>query len=81
MAQIKNLLGHATVEVAKGKRICHRNRKKHGILEGEVFLLVCSGRFNRKNYCRGCALPMIEKAQEDLNGLRAAVAPGDRPAQ
>jgi hypothetical protein len=75
MAQIKSLLGHASLEVAKGKRTCHRNRRKHRILKGESFLLVRSGRFDRKNYCRECALPMIQKAQEDVNGLRAALAP------
>jgi len=74
MAQVKNLLVHAVLEVAERQRICHRNRRKHRILKGEPCLVVHSGRFESKNYCRECALPMLEKAQEDLGGLRAALA-------
>ena len=75
MAPVKKLLGHAVLEIAERQRICHRNRRKHAILKGEACLVVQSGRFERKNYCRECAVPMLERAAEDLGGLRAALAP------
>jgi hypothetical protein len=82
MAQIKKLLSHAVLEVAERLRVCHRNRRKHKIVKGETCLVVRSGRFESKNYCRECALPMLEKAQEDLGGLRggfASTQPGSPP--
>jgi hypothetical protein len=74
MAQIKNLLGHATLEMAKGQRICHRNRKAHKIMNGEAFLLVRAGRFEEKNYCRECAVPMLDKAKQEVGALLAGLA-------
>ena len=65
MAQVKRLLRHATVELAAGKRKCHRD-KKHSIREGERFLHVRTGTFERKNYCATCARPMLEVAGKDL---------------
>jgi hypothetical protein len=75
MAQIKKLLGHVVLEVAERQRICHRNRRKHKILKGEACVVVRLGRFESKNYCRACALPMLEQVQEDLGSLCAGLAP------
>ncbi len=75
MAQIRRLFGHVALEVAKLQRICHRNRQKHKILKGEACLVVRSGRFESRNYCRACALPMLEQVQEELGSLCAGLAP------
>jgi hypothetical protein len=76
MAKIKRLLGHAVLEIAERSRVCHRNRLKHKISKGEICLVVSMGRFDSKNYCRVCALPMLEKADEDVRLLLARLNSG-----
>jgi hypothetical protein len=75
MAQIKRLLGHVALEVADRQRICHRNRRTHKIHKGEACLVVRSGRFESRNYCRACALPMLDQVREDLGSLGVGLAP------
>ena len=74
MAKVREILGHVSVETAKGKRICHRNRRSHSIAKGEVFLAIrdpASG--GSKNYCVACAAPILAQAGGDLERLRREV--------
>jgi hypothetical protein len=72
MAKVRQLLNTATIEVAKRRRICHRNRRKHSVAPGEPCLVLkdpSSG--NSKNYCVECATAILDRAQTDLNALCA----------
>jgi len=74
MAKVRDVLGHVSVETAKGKRICHRNRRSHSILKGEVCLVIrepASG--GTKNYCVPCAAAIVERAAAQLLGLQHAL--------
>jgi hypothetical protein len=71
MAQTKNVLGHVLVEVAERVRVCHHDRKKHKIRQGDPCLVVSEGRFSRRNYCATCARPMLELAQAHVAQLVA----------
>lgn len=73
MAKVREILGHVSVETAKGKRICHRNRRAHSIAKGEPCLVIrepASG--GSKNYCVACAAAILARAAEDLAALRRA---------
>ncbi|MCB9610424.1 MAG: hypothetical protein H6716_27800 [Polyangiaceae bacterium] len=74
MAKVRDVLGHVSVETAKGKRVCHRNRRSHSILQGEVCLVIrdpASG--GSKNYCAPCAAAIVERAAAQLRGLQQAL--------
>jgi len=71
MAKIRQVLNTISVEEAKKKRICHRNRSKHSIAGGERCLVVrdpASG--GKKNYCVECGNAIIDIAADDLARLR-----------
>ena len=71
MAKVRQLLNAATVETAKGRRICHHNRKRHEVLVGERCLVLkdpTSG--GSKNYCVECGTAILDRCQEDLDDLR-----------
>lgn len=79
MAKVREILGHVSVETAKGKRICHRNRRSHSIAKGELFLLIreaASG--GSKNYCRVCAAAILERAVADLQRVQGELGGGGR---
>ncbi len=71
MPQIRKVLGVCGIATAKRQRVCHRNRKEHSIEQGEVCLVIkdtVNG--GSKNYCRTCALDILDQASADLKALR-----------
>lgn len=74
MPKVREVLTHVSVETAERRRICHRNRKSHSITQGEVCLVIREpASSGRKNYCRVCAAPILERASKDLVDFRAAL--------
>ncbi len=68
---IKSLLKDSCIDQAAGRRKCHRD-SKHSIEKDELHLAVkdpATG--GRRNYCRKCARPMLDKAQEELNEIHS----------
>lgn len=63
MAAVRDIVTHVAIEVALKKRICHRNRKKHVVLQGQKCLAVYGDGGDRKNYCPLCALEILTKAR------------------
>jgi hypothetical protein len=71
MAKVRQLFNAVSVEVAQRRRICHHNRRKHSIAAGDRCLVVkdpATG--GGKNYCHGCAIDILDRAQADLDELR-----------
>lgn len=71
MSKVTQVLKHVSVPTAGAKRMCHRARTKHSIAKGEQFLLVKDGQGGYRNFCPECAEPILDKAQDDLDLLRA----------
>lgn len=72
MAKIKQVLKHVCVETAKRKRMCHRDRDSHEISSGTQCLVIKDeASSSKRNYCPQCAEPILDKAQQDLDLLRA----------
>lgn len=72
MARTRQLFNTVTVETAKRKRICHHNRAKHQVVAGERCLVIRDPTSNAsKNYCVSCATAILDRAEQDLAGLRA----------
>ncbi len=72
MPALKRLLAGVETAVAERRRKCGHNPTKHVISKGEVCLETRVG-LGRKNYCRECALKMLENGLEDLAVLRRAL--------
>jgi hypothetical protein len=70
MPVIKSLLIRLDVETAAHQRICHRNRKKHAVIAGQVCLVTIDDMGGKKNYCTLCYAEMLDKAQADLEELK-----------
>jgi hypothetical protein len=72
MAKVRELLIAASIDTAKRKRICHRNRRGHSISAGERCLVIknVGGAGGSKNYCAECAAAILDRAQGDLDALR-----------
>ena len=67
MAQTRDILIHLSVETAVRKRKCHHSRGKHDIAGGQQFLSVReSNSLGSKNYCMGCAAPILQGAKGKL---------------
>jgi hypothetical protein len=65
------------LEVRPAGRLSHCSHKKsHEILKGEPrFVVKPTGpAAGEKGYCVVCAIEMIEKAQADLDGLKAELS-------
>ena len=69
MPAVRQLLRHAKIETAAGKRKCHRKQNEHKILKGDVCLVIRGTDSRAKNYCVECALPILDQARHDLNAL------------
>lgn len=72
MPKVREVLKHVSVEEAQRRRKCHRKTATHVIAKGDVCLVVkdeSSG--SSKNYCPECAEPILDRAQGDLDALRA----------
>ena len=68
---IKSLLKNAYIDRAAGRRKCHRD-SKHSIERDELHLAVKDpSAGGRRNYCRECARPILNRAQEDLDEIHS----------
>lgn len=75
----RDILKHVTVEVAKAKRRCGRDRK-HAITKGEVCVVVQEANFGSpKNYCQICAPAILAAARAKLDSLYSALGTTDSP--
>ncbi len=64
MPKIRDILSHVSVEVAKAKRICHRNRKEHSISKNTACLVIRDAATGgAKNYCPACAPEILDQAK------------------
>lgn len=72
MPQVKRLLKDASIEVAARTRICHRNRSDHEIRKGDSCLVVREPDGAKRNYCSLCAMEILDRVADDLDGLRSA---------
>lgn len=75
MPQVRKILGICSVQIAKKRRICHRDRKGHSIEGGTTCLVIkdpVSG--GSKNYCPDHALAILDQAADDLQALREALS-------
>jgi hypothetical protein len=72
VAKIRELLIAASIDTAKRKRICYRNRRAHSIAAGERCLVIknSGGTGGSRNYCAECAAAILDRAQGDLDALR-----------
>lgn len=66
MATVRDIIIHVEVQVASAKRICHHNRKDHGIAKGQKCLAIRDAGGSRKNYCLACATVILQKAKRKL---------------
>ena len=64
MPKIRDILSHVSVEVAKARRICHRNRKEHSISKDTPCLVIRDAATGGgKNYCPACAPAILGQAK------------------
>jgi hypothetical protein len=71
MPKVRQVLNHLSAEPAQRKRKCYRKPAAHEITKGEVCLVITdSASGGKSNYCPGCAEPILEKVQKDLDRLR-----------
>lgn len=77
MAKVRSVLIPATIEVAKAKRKCGRN-KKHAILKGDMCLVLKDASTGyAKNYCEQCAQQIIEHGEASLAVLKSELDSAD----
>lgn len=74
MPIIRSILGACSIEIARHRRTCHRDRKNHTIPKGSSCLVIKSATAGSKNYCPQCALAILDKAADDLASLREGLA-------
>jgi hypothetical protein len=74
MPRIRSILGACSVEIAQRRRTCHRDRNNHVIPKGTPCLVIQNTAAGSRNYCRQCALAILDKAADDLASLRQALA-------
>ena len=73
MAKIRDILTHVGVEVAVRVRICHHNRREHGVPKGEKCLAIYGQDGGRKNYCPPCAMEILMKAKTKLIAMEREI--------
>ena len=73
MPAVRRLFKHARIETAVRQRKCHRKQNEHEILKGDICLVIRDPDGRDKNYCIECAMPILDRAQKDLNGLAACL--------
>jgi hypothetical protein len=74
MPRARHVLKDVSLEVAQRRRKCYHQPTKHQIERGEPCLVIRnpSGE-GGKNYCRDCALEILQVAADDLQRLRDAL--------
>lgn len=72
MPKVRDVLTHVTVETAKRKRICHRDRVDgHSIPSGIRCLVIKDAATGgSKNYCLDHGNEILDAAEKRLGGLR-----------
>lgn len=78
MPAVKNVLRHLSVEVAKRKRQCWRNRSEHVILKGDRCLVIHEGQ-ECANYCIPCAKEILAVANGMLLTLDSELVIDEGP--
>ena len=73
MATVRDIITHVDVEVAQKARICHHNRREHGITRGQKCLAIHDHDGGRKNYCLPCAMAILVKAKAKLVVLEQSI--------
>jgi hypothetical protein len=73
MAKIRSILGACSIQIAQHRRTCYRDRNNHTIAKGTACLVIRNATSGSKNYCRQCALAILDKAADDLASLRQAL--------
>ena len=69
MSKVRNVAKHLVLEVAKGSRQCHTN-KRHTIQPGDLHLAQYIQPGIRENICRLCAGAVLRRAAKHLENLR-----------
>jgi hypothetical protein len=69
----RDILKHVSIEVAKAKRKCYRNRQ-HSITKGTLCVVVEESSFRgSKNYCIVCSQEILEAAELKVLTLRSSL--------
>jgi hypothetical protein len=69
----RDILKHVSVEIAKARRKCYRDRS-HQIAKGERCLVIREGSFGgSKNYCSVCAAAILTAAESKQAALRRGI--------
>lgn len=76
MASYKSILHRVAIEVAKRRRTC-KHDSKHAIRQNETSLVICASQYNRRVYCRECALRMIELTRASLAEIEDSLTSSD----
>lgn len=75
MPKVRDVLIHASVEIAGKKRKCCRKPGKHAIAKGEPCLVIKSGPYNSpKSYCCECAKEILDVAPERIADFRQSLS-------
>lgn len=76
MPQIRHVLGHLTIEIAAGKRACHRHKTgahAHDIMRGETCLAIDTPIMGKQSYCADAGREILAQAKADLEALIRAL--------
>ncbi len=78
MPKLKRLLVSACFETAQRRRHCSRNQE-HVICQGDKCLVIKEN-MSKNNYCMECAVLILQKAKEDLDGLTRELGTAEAPS-
>ena len=73
MAAVRDIIAHIAVEAAQRRRICHHNRKQHGVTAGQSCLVIADAQGGKKNYCKECAIDILAKAKVKISALEREI--------
>ncbi len=69
MPAVRQLLRHANIETAAGKRKCHRKQNEHKILKGDVCLVIRGVDSTAKNCPESRILLISGRVRFERSGL------------
>ena len=78
MPKHKSLLHQVDIEFAKRRRQC-KHKSEHIISQNEISLVIREGQYERRVYCRGCSLRMIELTRASLDQMQEELSAGPGP--